>query len=1409
MTIVTGSGAGNSVIQGNFSSGTLLISSFTDTTIVANGITFTGTGFTYTTSTQGGQTIYQPTGGTITGIRNSNQTWSGFSVSLVTAFNNILSANAFNSLFFGGDDTFNWTGTPLIGLAGYSGDDTFNISNWGADGNFGLVDGGSGNDTINLTGGIDTNHHSNFAVNVETINLGAGYNYWFDAGPSLVTSGNSLTINGSALGAANKLTFYLNGPVFSGNITLIGGAGNDFFDSGSGTNIFNGGGGIDWVSFLTGGQTAGVTADLSNPNPQSVGGSGGTVTFISIENLLGTQFNDVLTGDAGNNVLDGYTGADILNGGGGDDTLYSEGGTIDGGTGTDTAGYSYARSAYTISYIGHTVKIAGPYGTSTLTNVEYAKFSDQTVQLIGPVVTTADKRVTAGQSVALSSLFTAIDLTGDAITAYQLWDGNNNPNSGYFVINGQVQAAGNIINVSAAQLGQTSFVGGSVSDNLQIRAYDGNMWSAGDNAAWAPFVAGPTINTAPVLSTTNLSKQYRQTLSLSSLFTVSDADGDSMTRYQLWDATRDSSSGHFEINGVAQAAGTIITVTAAQLGQTTFVTGTVNDALQIRAFDGLAWSAGDTASWAPFTISVPVNHAPVINSHDMIGLPYEHYLLSDYAYWFNVNDPDGDPITRYQLWDGTTDPNSGYWVVNNVIQAARTIIDVTASQIAQTFFVPGTVADSLQIRAYDGYTWSAADNAAWAPFNQLLSTNTNAVPPTVQPTSSPLARNSTVLASSLFSTTSFNSYTGNQIYQYQLVDTTADPNSGHFVLNGVVQAAGTVIDINATQFTDPSTATGLAFVAGTVKDDIQVRVFDGVLWSAPDPGVWKTFSVLVQNTAPIVATANLSVPAGQTRALTSLITVSDADSDTITRYQLYDGSINPNSGYWTVGGVAKAAGTVIDITAAQVGQTSFITGSAGDNLQIRAFDGIAWSAADNASWSPFTVSPPVNHAPTVTTLDLTRTAGQTLALSSLFTVNDIDGDTMTRYQLWDGSRDPNSGHFVVGGVDKAAGTIIDITAGQLAQTSFVTGSTADSLQIRAFDGALWSAADTAAWATFVISPPVNHAPVVTTNNVTKAHLQSVALSSLFSVNDADNDAITKYQLWDSTRDPNSGHFVVGGVDKAAGTIIDITAAQLAQTSFFTGTVADTLQIRAFDGSGWSAADDASWAAFNLSVSNNAPAISTQTKTPMHGRTLALSSLFSVTDADGDSMTKYQLWDSGRDPNSGHFVINNVAQAAGTVIDVTAAQLAQTSFVTGTVSDSLQIRAFDGMDWSAGDNASWAPFNVNVTSYTAPTLTIADQAAHQGDTLALSGFVSVNDPDGDTMTRYQLWDSTGDPNSGHFSVNGQTQSASTVIDITAAQFAQTSFVAGSIGDSLQIRAFDGVSWTAADNASWSPFHINVS
>jgi hypothetical protein len=89
----------------------------------------------------------------------------------------------------------------------------------------------------------------------------------------------------------------------------------------------------------------------------------------------------------------------------------------------------------------------------------------------------------------------------------------------------------------------------------------------------------------------------------------------------------------------------------------------------------------------------------------------------------------------------------------------------------------------------------------------------------------------------------------------------------------------------------------------------------------------------------------------------------------------------------------------------------------------------------------------------VTASNLTTVPSQTLAASNLFSASDPDGGTLTTYALWDSN---TNGHFAVGGVTQAANTEIDLTAAQLATTSYVSGNGTDQLFVRVNDGTAWS-----------------------------------------------------------------------------------------------------------------------------------------------------------------------------------------------------------------------------------------------------------------------------------------------------------------------------------------------------------------
>ncbi len=137
-----------------------------------------------------------------------------------------------------------------------------------------------------------------------------------------------------------------------GNDRLNGGTNNDRLDGGTGTdtadysNIFLGG--TIGTTYI--GATAGVNVHLDLSGEQDTGGAGRD-TLVSIENLIGTNFNDRLTGNGGSNLLSGLNGNDILVGNGGADQLFGGNGNeflngglgddiLNGGTGTDWADYS-------------------------------------------------------------------------------------------------------------------------------------------------------------------------------------------------------------------------------------------------------------------------------------------------------------------------------------------------------------------------------------------------------------------------------------------------------------------------------------------------------------------------------------------------------------------------------------------------------------------------------------------------------------------------------------------------------------------------------------------------------------------------------------------------------------------------------------------------------------------------------------------------------------------------------------------------------------------------------------------------------------------------------------------------------------------------------------------------------------
>ncbi len=146
-----------------------------------------------------------------------------------------------------------------------------------------------------------------------------------------------------------------------GNDTLIGGLGNDILEGGAGRDMLDGGAGVDTADY--GSATNRVNVNLLSGEGSSNQAQGDT--YISIEDIAGSNFGDTLRGNNSNNTIDGRSGNDVLIGFNGNDVILGGDGRdilnggngadiIDGGSGVDQARYNGSTDAVQINLLDGT-----------------------------------------------------------------------------------------------------------------------------------------------------------------------------------------------------------------------------------------------------------------------------------------------------------------------------------------------------------------------------------------------------------------------------------------------------------------------------------------------------------------------------------------------------------------------------------------------------------------------------------------------------------------------------------------------------------------------------------------------------------------------------------------------------------------------------------------------------------------------------------------------------------------------------------------------------------------------------------------------------------------------------------------------------------------------------------------------
>ena len=247
---------------------------------------------------------------------------------------------------FGGDDHFQVDDAPLLldGGAGIDAIDSFTQmrqvdSNGDGISEYVTTEAGV---VVNLTtGGILNDGWSGWGVirNIENLGGSEGNDILTGSALANILKGHGGSDTLAGMGGADILygedgDDYLDGG--AGDDVLIGGLGYNTMIGGAGNDLLTGmAGAYDQASYAT--ATAAVQVDLALTGPQNTGGAG-IDTFISIEDLAGSRYADLLSGDANGNVIYGGAGADRIFGRDGGDLVFGDSGDdqISGGNGNDT-----------------------------------------------------------------------------------------------------------------------------------------------------------------------------------------------------------------------------------------------------------------------------------------------------------------------------------------------------------------------------------------------------------------------------------------------------------------------------------------------------------------------------------------------------------------------------------------------------------------------------------------------------------------------------------------------------------------------------------------------------------------------------------------------------------------------------------------------------------------------------------------------------------------------------------------------------------------------------------------------------------------------------------------------------------------------------------------------------------------
>ncbi|MEC8346302.1 MAG: M10 family metallopeptidase C-terminal domain-containing protein, partial [Planctomycetota bacterium] len=441
--------------------------------------------------------------------------------------------------------------------------------------------------------------------------------------------------------------------------------------------------------------------------------------------------------------------------------------------------------------------------------------------------------------------------------------------------------------------------------------------------------------------------------------------------------------------------------------------------------------------------------------------------------------------------------------------------------------------------------------------------------------------------------------------------------------------------------------------------------------------------------------------------------------------------------------------------------------------------------------------------PRINGIDKTLSFGKRISVDQLFQYLDLDGNPLYKISVLDATQARKSGYWRLGRNRLDSGQWHTLSAEEMSRLSFRSGLVVgiDKVQLRVqdTDGVTqrWSLIETIDVTTVENN---DRPPVATIEDISALASESYEMGDYISASDPDGFDITRYRV----KYKGAGSLLLNGVKLAKKQWHTFNASRLDELVFQTRNHAADIKttkinVRANDGSSWSLIDKGKVTA---DPNRFAPVVQANDRNVARNEQLSAHTMFSPSDADGNTVKRVAFYDTGVEPNGGYFSVGGVVQAPREWFEVSAEELTSVRYNAAAILDreSFRVKIFDGMYWSDFQTAAVSTIENQVVDLDDITV-VGEREETQ-----VSSLFSQSDV-GPALTELEVLDFNDDPLSGSFQLAGVDLEAGVVHRVAASELQDLTFVGGSIDDrytdEIMIRANNSQHWS-----DWSRGSVNT-